>query len=141
MKFLTRIVVRFGDADPAGFVYYPVIFHYAHIAMEEFFERLLGFSYNDLLATHRMGFPTVNVQAEFLLPMHYGDVVIVEVMPANMGTSSLTLDYEFRREGDNASYAKMKVVHVAMNMDSNKSLDIPQTIKTSISRHQQNHTE
>lgn len=37
MPFSTRITVRFGDADPAGLVYYPVLFHYCHAAMEEFF--------------------------------------------------------------------------------------------------------
>ncbi|MCA1633568.1 MAG: hypothetical protein LC802_07595 [Acidobacteria bacterium] len=35
MSFSTRITVRFGDTDPAGLVYYPNIFHYFHIALEE----------------------------------------------------------------------------------------------------------
>jgi len=37
MSFSTRITVRFGDTDPAGLVYYRNIFHYFHIALEEFF--------------------------------------------------------------------------------------------------------
>ena len=45
MPFSTRITVRFGDADPAGLVYYPTFFHYFHIAMEEFFAARCGISY------------------------------------------------------------------------------------------------
>ncbi|MBC7911107.1 MAG: acyl-CoA thioesterase, partial [Pyrinomonadaceae bacterium] len=46
MPFSTRIRVRFGDADPAGLVYYPVIFHYFHIALEEFFAACCGITYH-----------------------------------------------------------------------------------------------
>ena len=49
MPFSTRITVRFGDTDPAGLVYYPNIFHYFHIAMEEFFADRCGISYQKLM--------------------------------------------------------------------------------------------
>lgn len=45
MPFSTRMKIRFGDTDPAGLVYYPNIFHYFHIAMEEYFSAHCGISY------------------------------------------------------------------------------------------------
>ena len=69
MSFSTRIVVRFGETDPAGLVYYPRLFHYCHVAFEEFFAARTGRTYAELLARERLGFPTVNAQAEFFAPL------------------------------------------------------------------------
>ncbi|HEV7904595.1 MAG TPA: thioesterase family protein, partial [Pyrinomonadaceae bacterium] len=79
MKFSTRITVRFGDTDPAGLVYYPNIFHYFHIALEEFFAARCGLSYRRLMADERIGFPTVNTEAEFFVPIVYGDELDLEI--------------------------------------------------------------
>ncbi len=72
MSFSTRIKIRFGDTDPARLVYYPNIFHYFHIAMEEFFSNRCC-AYDQLLKAERIGFPTVNIQTEFRTPILYGD--------------------------------------------------------------------
>src|SRR2546423_11828242 len=63
MPFTARINVRFGDCDPAGLVYYPVLFHYCYAAMEEFFSVRCGVTYARLAAEERLRFPTVNVRA------------------------------------------------------------------------------
>ena len=63
MPFSAPITVRFGDCDPAGLVYYPVLFHYCHAAMEEFFAARCGKPYARLTQEERLGFPTVNVRA------------------------------------------------------------------------------
>jgi hypothetical protein len=34
MPFATDITIRFGDCDHAGLFYYPVIFHYLQVAIE-----------------------------------------------------------------------------------------------------------
>jgi 4-hydroxybenzoyl-CoA thioesterase len=95
--FSARITVRFGDADPAGLVYYPVIFHYFHVAMEEFFAARCGTSYACLVAEERLGFPTVKVETEFFSPLFYGDEAEVEVSVPRVGTSSVTFEYAARR--------------------------------------------
>ncbi|HEX7998378.1 MAG TPA: thioesterase family protein [Pyrinomonadaceae bacterium] len=124
MPFSTRITVRFGDTDPAGLVYYPNLFHYLHIAMEEFFAARCGISYHKLMADERIGFPTVNAQAEFLLPLVYGDEAVVEVLGSNVGRSSATFDYSIRRVSDNALCVRARLVHVAMNLDERRAVAI-----------------
>ncbi len=57
MPFRTPLVVRFGDLDPAGIVYYPRYGHLCHVAMEEFFHGAVGLDYPRLLAEHGLGFP------------------------------------------------------------------------------------
>jgi len=126
MPFSTRITVRFGDADPAGLVYYPNIFHYYHIALEEFFAARCGISYQKLMADERLGFPTVNVQAEFFAPLVYGDEVDVEVFVTRTGRSSATFEYSIRRASDEILCARAILVQVAMDLDAYRAVPIPE---------------
>ncbi|HEV2915854.1 MAG TPA: thioesterase family protein [Pyrinomonadaceae bacterium] len=125
MIFKTRITVRFGDADPAGLVYYANIFHYFHIAMEEFFAARCGTSYQRLMAEERIGFPTVNVRAEFFAPLVYGDEAEVEVYVSRVGESSATFEYSVRRVVDDKLCARASNVQVAMNLDERRAVTVP----------------
>jgi len=121
----TRIRVRFGDADPAGLVYYPVIFHYFHIALEEFFNACCGIAYDKLMADERIGFPTVNAQTEFFIPLVYGDEVDVEIYVSQTGNSSATFEYAARRVSDGAFCARSTQIQVCMNLDTRRAVPIP----------------
>ncbi|MBC7932782.1 MAG: acyl-CoA thioesterase [Rubrivivax sp.] len=129
MAFSTRIPVRFGDADPAGLVYYPVLLHYCHIAMEEFFAARCGTVYARLLAEERLGFPTVNVRAEFFAPFVYGDEVEVEVWVSRTGRSSATFEYRLRRASDGALCASATLVLVATALDALRPVAIPESLR------------
>jgi 4-hydroxybenzoyl-CoA thioesterase len=129
MLFSTRITVRFADADAAGLVYYPVVFHYFHVAMEEFFAARCGTSYARLMNEQRIGFPTVNVEAEFLAPILYGDEIDIEVSVWRVGTSSVTFGYAARRASDNLICARSTQVQVAMNLDTRRPVPVPATLR------------
>jgi 4-hydroxybenzoyl-CoA thioesterase len=129
MPFSTRITVRFGDCDPAGLVYYPVIFHYFHVAMEEFFAARCGTTYARLVREQRIGFPVVNARAEFLVPIVYGDEIEVEVKVTRVGDSSATFDYAARRASDATLCARSEQVHVAMNLDTRRPVHIPAELR------------
>ena len=129
MPFSTRIAVRFGDTDPAGLVYYPVLFHYCHAAMEEFFAARCGMSYARLVAERRLGFPTVDVRAEFSAPFVYGDEAEVEVWVSRVGRASATFEYRLRRAPDAAPRASAALVQVAMNLDERRAVPIPEDLR------------
>jgi 4-hydroxybenzoyl-CoA thioesterase len=126
MSFSTRIKVRFGDCDPAGLVYYPVIFHYCHVAMEEFFAERCGIAYHRLMVDERIGFPTVNVQAEFFVPLVYGDEAQIEVSVTRVGESSVTFEYSIRRALDAVLCARSINIHVSMNLETRRAVPIPE---------------
>jgi 4-hydroxybenzoyl-CoA thioesterase len=125
LSFSTRINVRFGDCDPAGLVYYPVIFHYFHIAMEEFFAARCSMSYARLMSEERIGFPTVNAQNEFFVPIVYGDEIEIEVSVSRVGNSSVTFEYAARRASDGTLCARSAQVQVAMNLDTRRPVQVP----------------
>ena len=129
MTFSTRIKVRFADADPAGLVYYPVIFHYFHIALEEFFAARCRVPYDKLIREERLGFPTVKTEAEFFVPLVYGDEVDLEIFVSRIGSSSVTFEYRARRAQDATLCAQATQVHVAMDMDTRRAVPIPEKYK------------
>ena len=129
MPFSARITVRFGDVDPAGLVYYPVLFHYFHVAMEEFFAARCGATYARLLAEERVGFPTVNVRAEFFAPVVYGDELDVEVAVARVGRSSVTFVYSASRASDGRLCARSEQVQAAMNLDTRRAVPVPDELR------------
>jgi 4-hydroxybenzoyl-CoA thioesterase len=131
MPFSTRITVRFADADPAGLVYYPALFHYCHVAMEEFFAARCGVSYARVLAEERLGFPTVNVRAEFFAPLVYGDEAEVEVSVSHVGRSSATFEYAIRRAADGVVCARATLVQVAMSLDERRAVPVPEKYRES----------
>ena len=136
MPFSTRITVRFGDTDPAGLVYYPRLFHYLHIAMEEFFAARCGVSYQHLVAVERLGFPTVNARAEFFAPLVYGDEAEVELSVSRVGRTSVTFEYTIRRAGDAtlSVCARATLVQVAMNLDERRAVPIPEEYRAAFAR-------
>ena len=134
MPFTARINVRFGDCDPAGLVYYPVLFHYCHAAMEEFFSARCGVSYARLAAEERLGFPTVNVRSEFFSPFVYGDEVEAEVWVSRVGRSSATFEYRLRRAADGALCASATLVQVAINLDDRRAVAVPENLRRAFER-------
>ena len=134
MPFTTRINVRFGDCDPAGLVYYPALFHYCHAAMEEFFAARCGVEYARLVSTERMGFPTVNVSAEFFEPFVYGDAAEVEVWVSRVGRASVTFEYRLRRASDGRLCATATLVQVAMNLDERRAVAVPEDLRRAFER-------
>ena len=129
MPFSTRITVRFADVDAAGLVYYPVLFHYCHVAMEEFFAARCGVPYHRLMADRRVGFPVVNARAEFLAPLVYGDEVDVEVFVSHTGTSSATFEYRLRRASDGRLCATATLVQVSMDLDERRAVPISDKLR------------
>ena len=134
MPFVARIPVRFGDCDPASLVYYPALFHYCHVAMEEFFAALCGKSYARVMAEERLGFPTVSVSAEFLRPFVYGEVAEVEVFVSRVGRTSATFEYRLRGEGEEGLRARATLVQVALNLDERRAVPVPEHFRRAFER-------
>ena len=129
MPFSTRLKVRFAEVDAAGLVYYPVLFHYCHVAMEEFFAARCGTTYDQLVRERRVGFPTVNARAEFFAPLVYGDEADVEVFVSRVGRSSAVFEYRLRRAADGLLCASATLVQAAMNLDERRAVPVPDDLR------------
>jgi 4-hydroxybenzoyl-CoA thioesterase len=126
MEYRTTLVVRFGDVDKAGIVYYPVIFHYLHVAQEDFFADYIGMPYHRLLEDERLSFPTVSDSTEFLKPMKYGDTVEIMVYISHVGKSSVTFNFRVFQKESRQVLAVSSQIKVAVDMDTWKPVTIPE---------------
>jgi 4-hydroxybenzoyl-CoA thioesterase len=132
MGFSTSIEARFGDCDPAGIVYFPVLFHYCHVAFEETWAGALGVSYPDLVRVQRIGFPTVRVETTFESPVRHGDVVHIDVGVKRIGRSSV----DFAFAGRIATRVVLRSLHtkVCTDLDRLVSRPIPEDLRTALGR-------
>ncbi len=130
--FRAEITVRFGDVDRAGIVYYPRFLNYIHIALEEFFSKVVGLEYPMLIQEHRLAFPTVHLEMDFVRPLRYGDRVGVEVIPEKLGTSSATWRYRLYRPGESEPAAEGCQVTVCTDMDVFEKRPIPDWLRERI---------
>jgi len=126
MPYKTTIPVRFGDVDKAGIVYYPVIFHYLHVAQEDFFAECVGVPYHRLIEEEGIGFPAVTDSTEFYRPFKYGEVVEIRVHISRVGESSVTFEFRLFVEGSDELRARSSQVKVAVNMETWKKVPIPE---------------
>lgn len=134
--FRAELIVRFGDIDHAGIVYYPRFLHYFHIAMEEFFREVLGLDYARFLDEHRLGLPTVHLEADFHRPLRYGDRIEVEIGPEKIGRTSIGWRYRVFRRGDDQPAAEGRLVTVNMDMESRRKAEIPDWLREGLERRQ-----
>lgn len=125
MAYKTRVPVRFGDVDKAGIVYYPRIFHYLHIAQEDFFANYVGTAYHRLISEERIGFPTVSDSTDFLKVLNYGDVLEIVVHISRVGQSSATFEFRVYKEGSVELLVRSSQVKVAVNMETWEKVEIP----------------
>ena len=133
MVFSTTITVRFADCDPVGFVYYPRVLHYCHVCMEEFFAAHCGITYQKLLDDERIGFATVKIEAEYFVPLLYGDTVEVELEITDLGRSSARFNYTVKRADDSVLCAQSSQIQVAMDIDKRKAIPLPEKYRIAFS--------
>jgi 4-hydroxybenzoyl-CoA thioesterase len=133
MPFRTQVQVRFGDVDHAGIVYYPQFFIYFHEAFEDFFDEN-GFAYHLMLNTRHIGFPTVNIAADYKLPLRYGDALDLELSVPRLGARSAVFHYAGYRHRDGLFACSADITCACVDMVSFKSTPIPDDLRTLFGR-------
>lgn len=124
MGFRCRIPVRFGDIDYAKIVYYPRFLHFCHVAMEEMFAGVIGVPYHAAITKEHVGYPTVHVEADYRLPVGFGETIEMEVATERIGTKSVAFRYTGRISEDRVAFV-VRSTAVAVDMREWKSIPIP----------------
>lgn len=112
-----RIVVQFGECDPAGLLYYPRYFDLFHRTMEAWFGEALDLPYGPFLRDRKLGVPTVHAEADYHRPSTFGEALTVTLELPELGRSSMTFRYEVRGEQAGDLRAEGRVVCVLMDLD------------------------
>ncbi|MCS6901091.1 MAG: thioesterase family protein [Myxococcales bacterium] len=129
-----RRPVRFEDVDAAQIVFFGRYMSYAHEAMEHFFSSLVG-GYAGMIMDRRVGVPTVKLEARYLAPLRYGDVVRIEVTTLRLGNRSAVLRYRFIREQDEVLVAELDHTFVTSDLHALRSCEMPADVREALLAH------
>jgi 4-hydroxybenzoyl-CoA thioesterase len=125
MPFELTLPVRFGDIDMARVVYYPRVLHFCHVTMEEMFRQVVGVPYHETVTRENVGYPTVKVEAEYPLPVPFGETLRLVMRPEHLGASSVRWRYEGYRASDGKLAFTVHNTCVCVDMTAWKSVTIP----------------
>lgn len=121
--------VDFGDVDHAGILYYPKMFHYAHLAYEDWLRSIPGWSLPDFFQSHRLGTPVVQTSASFEGPLAHGERVHIEMKVTRLGERSFSLEFGLFDEESMTRRATVRVTHAMVSMETFQAVAIPEPLR------------
>jgi YbgC/YbaW family acyl-CoA thioester hydrolase len=127
--------IRFDEVDPAGIVFFARFMNYAHEAMENFFASLEG-GYPALIQGRKVGLPTVRLEADFLVPLRYGESLRIETSCTHLGNTSATLMHEMRNATSRDLCAVVRHVVVTVTLGVLKPCAMPADVRAQFVAHQ-----
>jgi YbgC/YbaW family acyl-CoA thioester hydrolase len=90
--------VRFQDVDAAGTIYYARAFEYFGDVYLDLLANA-GLDVPGMLQRRELAAPLIHAEADYLAPLRFGDDVRVELVKAEVGTSSTTYGYRITKSG------------------------------------------
>ena len=127
--FQTRRRVEFVDTDMAGIVHFSNYFRWMESAEVDFLQAR-GLSVRLPWEGQQLGFPRVSASCDFLKPIHFEDLIDIAVAVERVGEKSVTLAFDFRKDG--VLVGRGKVTAVCCRVLPDKSIEavaIPQSLR------------
>jgi 4-hydroxybenzoyl-CoA thioesterase len=82
-----KILIEWGDCDPAGIVYFPRYFEMFDACTAGLFAAA-GLAYEKITTDEMIVLPMVDIHSEFMIPSKFGDEVMVETTITEFRRSS-----------------------------------------------------
>jgi YbgC/YbaW family acyl-CoA thioester hydrolase len=135
-KFTIEERVRWGDVDAARIIFYGSYIRFFEIAETELF-RSVGMPYGKVFDELDIWLPRVHLECDFRRVAELDDLLEVSVYVGSVGTTSLRLDFEVRRKGQNNSIeegliATAHFVLVAVRRDKLDPVPVPEALRRAL---------
>ena len=127
-KFTIEERVRWGDVDAARIIFYGAYIRFFEIAETELF-RAAGLSYGKVFDELDVWLPRAHLECDFRRAAQLDDLLEVSVYVGRVGTKSLRLDFEVRRNGESELTATAHFVLVAVDRHNFQSVPVPEDLK------------
>ncbi|MBF0496643.1 MAG: acyl-CoA thioesterase [Deltaproteobacteria bacterium] len=111
----TTYRVIYGDVDAMRIAYYANYLRWFEIGRAELM-RKLDVSYAEVEA-HGFRLPVTEAHCQYLAPIRYDDLLVIEANIAFIRRASLRFDYLITHEGDTAPLADGYTVHACLNTE------------------------
>ena len=95
-----RLLIEWGDCDPAGIVFYPRYFEWFDAGTILLFEKATGLTKIRMLEKYGgAGLALIEASAKFAVPSQYGDDIEIETSVKEFGRSSFSMLHKVSRGG------------------------------------------
>ncbi len=128
-RFFRSCKVRFESCDSAGIVFYPQYVLMAQRVFEDWFGEGLGLPLGRLHHELKMGFPIVNLQADFKKPSRIDEVLDWSLGVRKLGAKSLTLEIKASCAGEERVTVSLTVVSSNLVPGGVASREIPADVR------------
>ncbi|MFC7156932.1 acyl-CoA thioesterase [Halomarina halobia] len=115
MPHRTDVPITWGDTDAGGLIYYPRLFHFFVVALNDYFTPVADHLMEQLRADGYV-LPVVETSASFTTPLRAGDTARIETA-IEVGERSLTATFTVTREADGRRAAEGRAVFILVDAD------------------------
>jgi len=127
-KFSIEERVRWGDVDAARIIFYGAYIRFFEIAETELF-REVGLAYGKIFDETDVWLPRVHLECDFHNAARLDDLLEVSVYVGRIGNSSMRLNFEVRRKGEETLVATAHFVLAAVNRNTFSKVPVPQDLR------------
>jgi YbgC/YbaW family acyl-CoA thioester hydrolase len=127
-KYRIEERVRWGDVDAARIIFYGAYIRFFEFAETELF-RAVGLPYGVMFDELDIWLPRAHLECDFRRAPQLDDLLEVCVYVGRIGTKSLRLNFEVRREGEQELAAEAHFVLVAVRRNTFESVPVPDELK------------
>jgi acyl-CoA thioester hydrolase len=136
MKFTIEERVLWGDVDAARIIFYGSYIRFFEIAETELF-RAVGLPYGVMFDELDIWLPRVHLECDFRRAAQLDDLLEVSVYVGKIGRTSLRLDFEVRRKGNDGQVeegliATAHFVLVAASRDGLQPVPVPGELRRAL---------
>ena len=125
--FHSDMLVRFSHCDPAGIVFYPQYFIMFNGLVEDWFNQGLCVNYARTITEHRLGFPIVKLECDFVAPSKIGETITLGLKLLKLGRSSMEIAVDCRHGQEERLRARF--VLVSMDLDRQRAVATPDDLR------------
>jgi 4-hydroxybenzoyl-CoA thioesterase len=125
--FYSDKLVRFSHCDPAGIVFYPQYFIMFNGLVEDWFNQGLGVNYARYITEHRLGFPIVKLECDFVAPSKIGEVITLGLKLETLGKSSMQIAVDCAYKSE--ARLRARFVLVAMDLNRQRAQPVPEQLR------------
>jgi 4-hydroxybenzoyl-CoA thioesterase len=131
--FRAEVLVRFGDCDPAGIVFYPRYLEIFNNIVEDWCREGLQLSFPDLITQHGWGLPTVHLDVDFTAPSRFGELLSATLTVRSVGASSVHVEITLCGP-EGGLRVRGSVVLVLIDRKPHKAIPIPDDLRARVLR-------
>lgn len=121
--------IRFSECDPAGIVFYPQYFVMFNNLLEAWVDSMVVDGFNGVIAKHKVGMPTVHLNANFRSISQMGDDVILSLGITKLGSRSIQLHLQCIGQ-DGVLRMEVEQVIVTTSLVTHEAIEIPDLLRT-----------